>query len=312
MYNIQLTSDIMYANGTEVDIGSLTELPEILTYVRKENESLTLVNHGTMVYSIYCFNKYTSYYKSLLLDIGFIAKTQCVKFGCNKCGRSSMDIFPIVGEYMNETYGHNYPSDFVAIYRLAKMADPLVASILDKNNLISYIEPPVHCNSILKFAKGENFRMMLENYSGTYRIDVNKCNIYANGVMVKIDTLTELPEALVFINNTFESFTLVNTYINGIVVTYGIHCLSSANNSKIDIEYLTSEDGRYEDGDIESVITLYHIIGNYMLDTHDNYPSNLDAIYRLVRMANYILGLLFDQDTLVSRISGSLVKRASH
>ena len=310
-YGTRFSGNIVYANGTEVDIDTLTEAPEILTYIHNENESFTLVNNAVTVYSICCRNHRDHFHGIPMLDIGFVATSENIGYG-RDYDRSYIDVYPIVGSHMCETYGKDYPSKIDAIYRIIKMAGPLVASILDKNNLISYIESPIQSNSILKFAKSMDLKKLLSDYSEIYYMNFDKCNIYANDVMVNIDTLTELPEALVFIRHQHESFTLVTTYINNTVVTYGIYCSICINYDMINLVYLTYEDNGYKYS--PSAICLHPIIGKYMNNKYGNsYSSDSDVIYRLIRMANYVFGLLFDQDELISRIiSSSLVKRASH
>ena len=295
---------VAYADGVIVNIDELTELPEILVYVGGPRQSFTMVNayvnDTAILYGIHCSN-YRSHFDRESLDLLVTLYPECNN-------RSIISMYFVIGDHMRK-YGEDYPSDLGAIYRLVRMANMVITSIMNEDILLSRIGSPYQPNPITGPAKIMYPKEILKKYISEYYLDLGEGITYADGVEVDIGTLTELPEILVHVNKEFESFTLVNTCIDGMDKIYGIYCLNICSPSEINLIYTMSHKDEYS----KSSIMLHPIIGHHICDTYgEEYLSNLDVIYRLINMANPIVALLLDKDRLASCIDcSSLVKRAS-
>ena len=65
-------------------------------------------------------------------------------------------------------------------------------------------------------------------------------------------------------------------------------------------------------GHLPTDIPLYSIIGDDVYGTYgDTFPSNLDLLYRLVKVADMTIDGVFNRDKLISQLY-STTKRASH
>lgn len=304
---------ITYADGVEVDLDTLTKLPGVLIYVSKKPSSFTLVNtninNTDIIYGIFCSN-YRDDYRHFI-DLITVAESEN-GHEYDNLERSTICLQSIIGDYVSETYGEDYPSNFDAIYRLIRMASPMIVSIFDKDKLISRIESPYQPDLIAKSAEIMDVGATLKKYSYIYRLKLKYGVTYADGVKVDVNTITELPKVLININDS-ESHILVNTYVNNIPVIYTIYCSNQCeddyNLHAIDLVYFDE----YKGESSMSPICLYPIIGHYMRETYgEDYPFKIDVICKLINAANPIMELIFDKDALISRIeSSSLMKRAN-
>ena len=132
---------------------------------------------------------------------------------------------------------------------------------------------------------------------------------YVDGVKVDIDTLDELPDVLIMISRDYRSHTFVRTSDGGFVSHYYIFCCSSQDYKRIDIG-ITAQSSKTC---VNRSVLLYEVIGNDIHEQYgDGFPSNLDVLYRLVKVADKTINKVFNKDKLMSQFYGISTKSANH
>ena len=132
---------------------------------------------------------------------------------------------------------------------------------------------------------------------------------YVDGVKVDIATLTEMPDVLIYITDARNSFTFVKTIYSDAINGYCIHCYTESEQfGSIDI--YVGHDVIYDRGLIPWCDAMYRYINR---EYGEEFPSNLDVLYRLLKIANSLVKPLSDGNELISRFNASSsVKRANH
>lgn len=133
--------------------------------------------------------------------------------------------------------------------------------------------------------------------------------IYVDGTKVDIDTLDELPD-VVILTKDCRSYTFVRTSDEGFVSHYYIYCSVSHNfTSYIDIVIATQD----SDGFVTQPISLYPIIGNVIHKQYgDTFPTNLNVLYRLIKVADKTINDIVNKNKLISLFYGVPTKNANH
>ena len=131
---------------------------------------------------------------------------------------------------------------------------------------------------------------------------------YVDGVKVDIATLTELPDVLIIVVDPCTSYTIVKTIDTCNMNSYCIHC-SNPNKYCTLVEILV-----YGDEYDYVAIPWRGAISSHLRKTYgDRFPSNIDVLYRLVRLIDPHMSQLIDGNELISRFEAvNLIKRANH
>lgn len=131
MRRYDMSNGTTYIDGVEVNITTLTELPDILIYIIDDYKSIILVKKtgidNIYGYCIRCFGG--GYYNTV---------------GVHTVSKYNRDYFTswssAMGRYLSETHGSNFPSNHSVLYRLAKIMDSHMNLPLDEGELISRFE----------------------------------------------------------------------------------------------------------------------------------------------------------------------------
>lgn len=118
-----------YVDGVEVDITTLTEMPDVLISIPNEYSSIMLiktVDTSTTIRS-YCIRC------SHWIDIYEISNYDLI-------GKSPLFRGDPMCKYLSEKYGYNFSTNLDALYKLARIVDSLVDTPLSEDQLISRFE----------------------------------------------------------------------------------------------------------------------------------------------------------------------------
>lgn len=161
---------------------------------------------------------------------------------------------------------------------------------------------------ILRFSKMRPIDI-IKNWIHVYGFDIKEGSMYVDGIKIDINSLDDFQDILVFIVNQGISFILVKTYIMSEMCYYGIYCESiniSLMRPSITLEFDVDPDKFYAIN-----IPSYYRMAEYMCKIYGNdFPSNLDAIYQIVKSMNIVVITMLDEDILISRSLPNHIKRA--